>query len=234
MHLPQRRSGESGREYALRAIRESIVNLEFLPGSRISESALAAQLGVSRTPVGEALNELSRVRIVEIYPQRQSIVSYIDCDLVEEARFIREVLECAIVRHICTRKLEKSDFSKLTEILRLQQFYLRSDAPQRLLELDNQFHEMLFDLDHKPQAYSMMKNTSIHFERVRSLSLTTIRDQNIVQDHEEILDALQQGREELAAACMKAHLRRYRVDEKTIQAKYPEYFRMPGDRQRGG
>lgn len=232
MRLPQRRSGESGREYALRAIRENIVNLDFLPGSHISESALAAQLGVSRTPVGEALNELSRVRIVEVSPQRRSMVSYIDYNMVEEARFIREVLECAVVRHLCARKLERSAFAKLAEILELQRFYLHGDAAQRLQELDHQFHEVLFILDRKPQAYAMLKNTSIHVDRARRLSMTTVQDQRIVQDHEEILDAVCQGREDLAVTCMRAHLRRCKIDATTIQTSYPEYFQPQSNRKK--
>ena len=66
MKLSNRLPRESGRDYALRTIKENIVSLELAPGSQISENALAAEMGLSRTPVREALIELSKVEIVEI------------------------------------------------------------------------------------------------------------------------------------------------------------------------
>ena len=89
MYITQRQQGESGRSYALRTIKENIVRLELAPGSKVSESEIAAGLGLSRTPVREALQELSRERIVEIYPQRGSIIALVDYTLVDEARFMR-------------------------------------------------------------------------------------------------------------------------------------------------
>ena len=92
MYVTQRQQGESGRSYALRTIKENIVRLELAPGSKVSESEIAAGLGLSRTPVREALQELSRERIVEIYPQRGSIIALVDYTLVDEARFMRQCL----------------------------------------------------------------------------------------------------------------------------------------------
>ena len=93
MILKKRYSRETGREYVLRVLKDNIVRLELEPGSRISENELAAEIGVSRTPVREALIELSKSKIVEIYPQKGSYVSLIDWDLVEEAQFMRLTLE---------------------------------------------------------------------------------------------------------------------------------------------
>ena len=69
MHLLERLPRETGREYALRVLKENIINLGLAPGSQISESELSSEMGLSRTPVREALIELSKVKIVEIYPQ---------------------------------------------------------------------------------------------------------------------------------------------------------------------
>ena len=97
MRLSERLPRETGRDYAFRTVKDNIIHLELAPGSQISENELAAELGLSRTPVREALIELSRVKIIEIHPQRKSVVSLIDNELVEEARFMRDVLECAVV-----------------------------------------------------------------------------------------------------------------------------------------
>ena len=101
MRLTQRQPRETGRDYALRTIKDNIIHLELAPGSMVSENELAAAMGLSRTPVREALIELSKVKIVEIYPQKGSAVALIDYDLVEESRFMRKVLECAVVELDC-------------------------------------------------------------------------------------------------------------------------------------
>ena len=101
MNVKKRDGSETGREYVLRILKENIVMLELEPGSRISENELAAEIGVSRTPVREALIELSKSKIVEIYPQRGSYVSRIDWGLVEEAQFMRVTLEKAVIRLAC-------------------------------------------------------------------------------------------------------------------------------------
>jgi DNA-binding FadR family transcriptional regulator len=101
MRILPRKERENNRDYALRNLRENIIHLDLPPGSRISENDLSAQLGLSRTPVREALMELARVRLVEVYPQRGSAVSLIDYEMVEEACFMRRVLECAVVKEVC-------------------------------------------------------------------------------------------------------------------------------------
>ena len=98
MQLSERLARETGRDYALRIIKENIISLDLAPGSPISENELAAELGLSRTPVREALIELAKVKIVEITPQKKSLVAPIDYELVEESRFMRNVLECAVVK----------------------------------------------------------------------------------------------------------------------------------------
>ena len=85
MYIPEQQGRENGRDYALRVIKENIVRLEMEPGSVISDREVAACLSLSRTPVREALLELAKAKAVDIYPQRGSVVSLIDYDLVEEA-----------------------------------------------------------------------------------------------------------------------------------------------------
>ena len=101
MHLLERLPRETGRDYALRTIKENIISLDLAPGSLVSENELSAEMGLSRTPVRESLIELAKVKIVEIIPQKGSVVSRIDYDLVEESRFMRHVLECAVVELDC-------------------------------------------------------------------------------------------------------------------------------------
>ena len=144
MRLTQRQPRETGRDYALRTIKDNIIHLELAPGSMVSENELAAAMGLSRTPVREALIELSKVKIVEIYPQKGSAVALIDYDLVEESRFMRKVLECAVVELDCEMATPE-DIRRLQENVRLQNFYLENYYPEALMDLDNQFHALIFE-----------------------------------------------------------------------------------------
>lgn len=224
MHLTKRLPRETGREYALRTIKDNIIRLELIPGGMVSENELSMEMGLSRTPVREALIELSKVKIVEIYPQRGSSVALIDYALVEESRFMRNVLECAVVELVCSMAAP-DDIRKLSENVKLQNYYLENHDPAQLMDLDNQFHRNLFEIAQKLQVYALMENISIHFDRVRSMALTTVKDLKIVRDHELIVDAITRHDPAAARAQMEIHLSRYKIDEQAIRERYPNYFK---------
>ena len=179
MLLTPRTARETGREYALRTIKENIIRLELAPGSYISENELAAEMGLSRTPVREALIDLAKVKIIEITPQKRSMVAYIDYEMVEEARFMRNTLECAVVELACHNAMV-SEILQLEDNVRLQRFHLEHGNYGGIMTLDNQFHEMLFQIAQKSQVYAMIQQISIHFNRVRSITLHSIKDLKIV------------------------------------------------------
>lgn len=224
MKLLERLPRETGRDYALRNIKENIVNLELAPGSQISENELAAEMGLSRTPVREALIELSRVRIIEIHPQKKSTVPLIDYELVEESRFMRSLLECAVVELDC-EMAQPVDLERLSANVRLQNFYLDNYYTNELMTLDNQFHGILFEIAKKSQIFALMQNISIHFDRVRSMALSTVKNTKIVQDHEDILQAIGRKDPRAARELMEIHLSRYKIDAADIRAAYPQYFK---------
>ncbi|MDD3903445.1 MAG: GntR family transcriptional regulator [Sphaerochaeta sp.] len=224
MHITARLAKETAREYALRILKDNIISLDLAPGSMVSENEISSQLGLSRTPIREALIELSRANIVEIYPQKGSRILLIDYALVEESRFLRLVLESAVVKVICERE-GTLDISLLEENLKLQEFYLENPNPDKLLELDNQFHCELFNLANKMQCYHwMMDGMTVHFDRVRSMSLNTIKDIKIVNDHKALIAAISERNSQEAVSLMEKHLSRYKIDEQAIREKYPQYF----------
>lgn len=224
MKLLERLPRESGGEYALRTIKENIINLELPPGSQISENELAAEMGLSRTPVREALIELSKVKIVDIQPQKKSTIPLIDYDMVEESRFMRDLLECAVVELDC-RMATPADLERLNENVRLQTLYLDDFYSGRLMTLDNQFHGMLFDIAKKSQVYGLIQNISIHFDRVRTMALSSVKNTKIVQDHRDLVDAIGRGDAAAARELMEKHLNRYDIDAATIRTAYPQYFK---------
>ncbi len=224
MHIAERLSGETGRDYAMRVLKDNIIRLELEPGSIISDRELAAGMNLSRTPVREAFLELAKVKIVEIYPQRGTMVSFIDYNLVEEARFIRSVLEVAVVRLACGL-ITPEQMEELEDNIRLQKFYHQNLSVERMLELDNEFHRMLFWIANKRQAYEMMDRITIHFDRVRNLAISAVKEHKWMEEHYNIYEAVRDNDPEQAARLMEIHLKRYQVDEEAIRQSYPQYFK---------
>lgn len=224
MRLTERNLKETGREYALRMLKDNIINLDLIPGSMLSENELSAEMNLSRTPVREALIELSRVKIVEVYPQKGSAVAFVDYELVEEARFMRDVLEGAVVELVCKMASDK-DIENLKENVRLQEFYMENRSPKKLLELDNEFHRMLFHITSKDQVYHLMDSITIHFDRIRSMSLTVVKDLKTISDHKEIVEAIALKDPDTAKKLMEKHLSRYKFDEEALRREYPGYFK---------
>ncbi len=224
MYLTKRGPRETGRDYALRTLKDNIIRLELAPGTMLSENELAAQMDLSRTPVREALVELSKVDIVEIYPQRGSAIAKIDYDLVEEARFMRLVLEKAVVEQVCGLATPE-DVQRLRRNLRLYQDYIDAGDSDAGLDTDNNFHRILFQIARKERIFGMVRNMSIHFDRVRRLSLSAVKDTKVLQDHTAIVDAVEAGDARTAIALMEQHLTRYQYDAKTLKETYPDYFK---------
>jgi GntR family transcriptional regulator, rspAB operon transcriptional repressor len=223
MNITERYARETARDYALRMLKRNIASLELAPGTMLSENELSSALGLSRTPIREALIELSKTRIVEILPQRGSRIALIDCSMVEESRFLRLVLEKAIIELAC-ETAPMLDFSVAEANVKLQQFYLENQLPEKLMELDNDFHREFYRLTNRLQTYHLQESMSLHFDRVRSLSLATVKEIKIVGDHEAILRAVRAGNKEEATALVVKHLNRYKVDEKAIREQYAHYF----------
>lgn len=223
MVLTERYPHESGRDYAKRVIRDKIISLELEPGAVISDRELASWMNLSRTPVREALLDLAKVKIVEIYPQRGSVVAPIDYNLVEEAQFVRSVLEVAVVQLACERATQEQ-LEQLKENVALQKFYYQHGSSERLLEMDDEFHRLLFQIAGRMQAYEMMQSITVHFDRVRSLAVTAVKEHLWMSDHRNICEAVAAHDQEAARQLMEKHLNRYKVDETALREQYPQYF----------
>lgn len=224
MQITAKLPGETAREYAFRIIKNNIVSLDLQPGSSISENELAKELGVSRTPIREAIIDLNNALIVEIYPQRGSYISLIDPDLVEESRFLREVLDTAVIELACDVATE-ADLAKLEENVKLQEFYLDNFVPDKIMELDNEFHKMIFTMTKKERIYAMKNTMMLHYDRVRTLTLVAVKDIKIVNDHRLMLEAIKNKDAASAVELAKKHLNRYQIQEEEIRKQYPTYFK---------
>lgn len=225
MKIEQRRAGETARAYAYRIIRNNIISLDLEPGAPFNDIEVSGQIGISRTPVREAVIQLSEEsRIIEIFPQRGMRIALIDVDLVEEARFLRLILENAAAELACDLAGDE-DLGWLDENVRLQEFYLESGSANKLLELDNEMHKKLFSICRKELTYNMCQRLAIHYDRIRSLSVATVKDYKIIQDHKALLEAFRARDKKLAADIMDRHLNRWMMNEQLFRQQYPNYFK---------
>ena len=214
---------ESNRDYAFRVIRDNIISLELKPGTMISEQDLAYELDLSRTPVHEALQELSKTKIVEIFPQKGSLVSLINLELVNEAVFVRATLESAITEEAC-KIANDEDIKYLTENVELQEFLLKQNNIDKFMEMDNLFHQKMYEITNKMQCYYMVKSMNIHHDRFRALRVHGADRTPILKVHKQILQAIQDKDAEAARELTAEHINRARLDAAEIKKKYPQYF----------
>lgn len=216
-------SKESNRDYAFRVIRDNIITLELKPGTMLSEQDLANELDLSRTPVHEALQELSKTRIIEVFPQKGSLVSLINLELVEEAVFVRATLEAAITEMACQLATEE-DIKQLEENVSLQEFYLTQNNADKIMQLDNEFHEKMYHIANKMQCFYMVKSMNIHHDRFRELRIHAADGTPIVKTHRQILQAFIDKDSAKAKELCIAHVNTTHLDAEAIRQKYPAYF----------
>jgi len=224
MKFTNRLQQETARDYAFRVLRDNIVSLELKPGTLISENEMAMELGLSRTPVREAIIDLAKVSIIETIPQRGSYVALIDTKMVEESRFLRKVLDKAVIEVACDIA-NSASIEAMEENVHLQEFYLEKSDTNRIFELDNAFHKLIYSAAQKDIIYDIRSTMMLHFDRVRTLSVEAVKDMKIVGDHRGMLEAIKGHDKEAAVALVEKHLGRYRYDETKIREEFPAYFK---------
>lgn len=214
---------ESSRDYAFRVIREMIVNMELIPGSKVSEVELANLLGISRTPVREALIDLAKNGAVTIQPQKGTFISLIDTNLVEEARFFRKTLEKEIVELLCEDIYQK-ELYLLDESVKLQEFYLTQGNYEKFLELDDEFHHLFFKITNKNRIYSLMNGLNIHFDRARKSIFKKKPSIKTLEEHKSLLKAIHSKNKKEASKCIEHHLYQYELDKNNFELEYSDYI----------
>lgn len=223
MSTEQRIKG-STREYSYQILKNRIFRMELEPGTKISEKEIADELNVSRTPVREAFMKLAEEELLDIIPQSGTIVSRINLKHVEEGRFIRERIEKEIVALACASFPEEFRFRLETNIA-LQDICAGNQNFYKLFELDEEFHQILFEGTGKERTWKMLQQLNIHFNRLRLLRLSKDSHwEDIISQHKEIYQLIIHKQAEQAALVIESHLRLVVVEQEFLLAKYPQYF----------
>ena len=205
-------------------VRDAIITMELLPGQMISETALANQFGVSRTPVREALIQLSNIGFVEVLPQRGTYVTKFSMEKILESRFIREAIEVSVVS-LLAEKITDDIIQEGESIIAEQKAAADDNDPLAFQKLDDKFHQALANRTDYARVAQLIEAEKAHMDRVRCLSLQEADQfKRVLTQHTAIIKALKSGVPEKAAKAMSVHLKDVYNLLKVIPQEHPEYF----------
>lgn len=207
-----------------RALRQAIVTMQIAPGEMLSEQDLAQKFGVSRSPVREALIKLSEAGLVRVLPQRGTQVVKISRTAVEDARFIREAVECAVVRDAAVNATPVI-LAELNASLTRQRRAQRSASTEEFLALDEEFHRLLAETAGRPAAWRMIEDIKPQMDRVRFLDMTKAVPRHVVlAQHVLIVKAIKEKDPMAAHEAMHQHLCEILRTLPELAAQHPHLF----------
>ncbi|MCE1238162.1 MAG: GntR family transcriptional regulator [Hyphomicrobiales bacterium] len=205
-------------------LKRMILSLALEPNEALSEKELALRLGVSRTPVREALIRLADEDLVEVLPQRGTFVSPILTADVLEAQFLRESLEAAVVRRAAENPSAKL-LSEMATLLEKQHEAANAGRSVDYLQLDEAFHRAISDGVAMPRAWRLIHSVKGQMDRVRFLSLPNKAHMLLLTtQHAAIFDAVEARDPDRAEAGMRHHLREVLKSIQTLTDEMPTIF----------
>lgn len=210
-----------------RILRERIIQNDLKPGDRISESELARAYNVSRQPVREAFIKLADQGLLEVRPQRGTIVTRIGYFAVLDARFLREAIEADICK-ILAASPDPALIAELRGQLALQQS-LRNEDRREFSRLDEQFHRTLADAAGRSGTWRQIEGLKSQMDRVRYLSLTEFRFGPLIGQHRAVVDRIADGDVAGANAAIRVHLREVLNDLPQIIEANARFFDLPDE-----
>jgi DNA-binding GntR family transcriptional regulator len=206
----------------------AIRDLKLVPGTELSETDLARQLAVSRTPVREAIARLVDAGLLQVRPQVGTLVARIRMRDAEEAQFVRENLEAAAVQIVSDAPAR--DVSELRRLLELQDVAQAAHDLDGFFAADEAMHQQIFRMSGYPGAWQAVQRMKLQLDRLRRMSVPdqgTIRQ--LVGEHRLIVDAIEAGEADVASAHVRAHARRVLLQAPGLIEAYPEYFATEAD-----
>lgn len=188
---------ETTDKYSLRGrvfhkIREDILSGIYSKGEELRENTIAKELGVSRTPVREALRQLELEGLVNIIPNKGATVAGLSSKDIRDIYTIRSYLEGLCARWAC-ENITSEEMEQLEEIQYLSEFHAKKKHYEQLVELDNRFHHIIYDASKSRILDHLLSDFHHYVERVRMASLSS--DERVLdcnEEHNAILQALKE------------------------------------------
>lgn len=186
-------------------LKTDIFDFYLLPGDRFTETGIAEQLGVSRTPVREALYKLEREGYIEVSSRNGWSVKPFDFEAMENLYDVRIILELAAVHRLCEMQ-EKPDLGPLMDTW-LVRPELRVRDPHRMCELDEQFHAGLVAAAGNPEMTRIHHEITGRIRIIRRLDFTQADRIDMTYDeHAHILRSIIQRKPDQARLLLRTHI----------------------------
>ena len=192
---------------AAAALRERILDGFYPEGFQLRQDALAADLGVSRIPVREALTQLEAEGLVRIEPHRGAVVSELSLDDIEDLFALRAWLEPRLLRHSAPR-LTSADHDALQKLLVEYGEVMHTDDPSRWGELNTEFHMLLYSRTNQKRSLAIVATllqASDRYTRIQ-LSFTDGR-KRAEREHTELASLCRRGEISGASILLAQHIR---------------------------
>jgi GntR family transcriptional regulator, rspAB operon transcriptional repressor len=216
--------GITASAHILTALRREIMAMQRKPGEAIVERDIAAQYGVSRTPVREAILRLADEGLIEIFPQSGTFVSLIPLNAFHETVVIRKALEETTSRLAA----ERASTGQVKNIYDLVDWMREMEAKgerDQFHQADEAFHAAIAEAAGHPGIWNLVQQTKMQVDRYRRLTLPQEgRMTRVVKEHSAIATAIGAHSPERATEAMSKHLDKLLIGLGDIQDLNPEYF----------
>ena len=194
------------RDVVFYTLRQAILKGELEPGERLMEMQLAEQLGVSRTPIREAIRKLELEGLVLMIPRRGAIVAKITEKDLKDVLEVRASLERLSTKLACER-MEEETIEELREAQEAFKAALRGDDITLQAQKDVEFHDVIYKSTNNLRLIQMLNNLREQMYRYR---LEYLKDgtshQKLVEEHEAIIEALSRRDTEETTNIMVGHV----------------------------
>ena len=205
-------------------LQKAIIELDFKPGDLLKKNELCKSLGISRTPLSEAIALLLQDGLVEVVPQAGTYVARFSIEELKEGAFIREALEVAAIRKLASLITEQN-LIELRRNLRLQRAFIDDEDVQGFYSLDSQFHSIILDATGFRKLSRLADTAWMNVNRVRRLLLPVPgRIEATYDEHKKIFSALEKQDIGLSERVLKEHLRKLMTYVAPLEKNHPEYF----------
>lgn len=198
--------GGSLRKQVFHKLENAIINREYLAGDNMNEIQLSQKLGVSRTPIREALMKLELEGLVRIVPNKGAVVIGVSEQDVTDIYAIRILTE-GYASKLFTLHASEEAKKQLLNAVDLQEFYLIKGETERIWSLDSEFHTIIYEGCGNRSLGDMLTKYHNCIKRARDISYNARgRAEKSVNEHREICDAIVSGNANLAEKLTTKHL----------------------------
>ena len=204
------------RDVVFNTLREAILKGDLKPGERLMELQLASKLGVSRTPIREAIRMLEQEGLAVTTPRKGAEVAKITLKDMEDVLEIRDALDELAVRIAC-QKISDEQLKQLEDMKELFEKSTQTGNVKKIAEADVTFHDVIYEATGNPKLVTLLNNLR---EQVYRYRVEYIKDPKnyptLIAEHEAILESLKNRDVKNAVEAMHVHVANQAEAVKTV------------------